>query len=85
MAIPMQLNSSNTEYPLTPALIEKINGTDQCGLNRSQRREHDRLVAGMRSRHQPGVVITVIEADGSVEMHTDNRYVIGPRNDTTEK
>lgn len=78
MAIPVQLNDNDGEYPLSDDLIETINGINQHGLSASQKRKHNRLVASMRSKHQSGVIMTVIEQDGSVRMYTVKEAIFGP-------
>lgn len=79
MAIPVQSNDDgDDEYPLSDDLIEIINGTSQNGLNSSQKRVHNRLVSGLRSKHQSGVIVTVVENDGSVKIYQVKQFIIGP-------
>jgi hypothetical protein len=78
-----QDDNEQQPWPLTTELIKDINGPEKYslsnyGLNSAQKREHNRRVAGMRSRGQTGCIVTVIEADGSVEFYQVKQFKIGP-------
>lgn len=66
------------QWPLTSELIKDINGLSNYGLNSAQKREHNRRVAGLRSRGQTGCIVTVVEADGSVRFYQVKQFYIGP-------
>jgi hypothetical protein len=75
---PQPQDNDEQQWPLTPELIKTVNGLTNYGLNSAQKREYNRRVAGMRSRGQTGCIVTVVEADGSVEFYQVKQFKIGP-------
>lgn len=73
-----QSNDDHPQLPLSPELISTINGLGKHGLTSAQKREHDRIVAGIKARRQSGVVVTVVECDGSVRFYRVEQFIIGP-------
>lgn len=67
-----------TILPIPSEIIGTVSGLPSQGFSASQKRNHARLVNAMLDDHRPGVVVTVVNRDGSVKIFTVNQFTIAP-------
>jgi len=75
---PLPQLDSDEQPPIFPEIIRTVQGAPRHRFNASDKRFHASLVNGIIDDHHVGVVVTVINSDGSVNIYPMPKFTLEP-------